>query len=96
MIEDMQLRHLTAETQRTYLHHITGLARFYQYSAESLNQPQPVRLLRQVPLQRHPGSALRYRRVAAPECPAGHTVGDPQFPNPPNKTPIKNQHCGAV
>ena len=30
MIEDMQLRNLAPETQRGYLHHITGLARFYQ------------------------------------------------------------------
>jgi integrase/recombinase XerD len=37
MIEDMQLRHFTPETQRTYLHHITGLARFYQASPEHLN-----------------------------------------------------------
>ena len=29
MIEDMQLRFLSAGTQRAYLHYITGLARFY-------------------------------------------------------------------
>jgi site-specific recombinase XerD len=37
MIEDMQLRNLSAETQRAYLHYITGLARFYQTSPEHLN-----------------------------------------------------------
>jgi site-specific recombinase XerD len=36
MIEDMQLRHLAPETQRSYLHHITGLAQFYQTSPEHL------------------------------------------------------------
>jgi site-specific recombinase XerD len=36
MIEDMQLRNLGAETQRAYLHYITGLARFYQTSPEHL------------------------------------------------------------
>ena len=36
MIEDMQLRNLAPETQRGYLHHITGLARFYQTSPEHL------------------------------------------------------------
>lgn len=37
MIEDMQLRNLSTETQRAYLHYITGLARFYQTSPEHLN-----------------------------------------------------------
>jgi len=37
MTEDMQLRHLTPETQRTYLHHITGLAQFFQIGPEHLN-----------------------------------------------------------
>jgi integrase/recombinase XerD len=37
MIEDMQLRNLTSRTQRSYLHHITGLAQFYQTSPEHLN-----------------------------------------------------------
>jgi site-specific recombinase XerD len=37
MMDDMQLRNLAPETQRTYLHHITGLARFYQTSPEQLN-----------------------------------------------------------
>jgi len=37
MIEDMQLRNLGAETQRAYLHYITGLARFYQTSPEHLS-----------------------------------------------------------
>jgi len=36
MIEDMHLRHLAPQTQRAYLHHITGLARFYQTSPEHL------------------------------------------------------------
>ena len=37
MIEDMQLRNLSAGTQRAYLHYITGLARFYQTSPEHLS-----------------------------------------------------------
>lgn len=37
MIEDMQLRNLSPETQRAYLHYITGLARFYQVSPERLD-----------------------------------------------------------
>ena len=37
MIEDMQLRNFSPQTQRTYLHHIAGLARFYQTSPEHLN-----------------------------------------------------------
>ena len=37
MIEDMQLRNLGSETQRAYLHYITGLARFYQTSPEHLS-----------------------------------------------------------
>jgi site-specific recombinase XerD len=36
MIEDMQLRNLSAQTQKAYLHYITGLARFYQISPEHL------------------------------------------------------------
>jgi site-specific recombinase XerD len=36
MIEDMQLRNFTPETQRTYVHHIADLARFYQTSPEHL------------------------------------------------------------
>jgi len=36
MIEDMQLRGLGSETQRAYLHHLTGLARFYQTSPAHL------------------------------------------------------------
>ena len=35
--EDMQLRNFAPQTQRTYLHHITGLARFFQVSPEHLN-----------------------------------------------------------
>jgi site-specific recombinase XerD len=35
MLEDMQLRNLCPETQRNYVHHICGLARFYQTSPES-------------------------------------------------------------
>jgi len=37
MIEDMQLRNLSAQTQKAYLHYITGLARFYQISPEHLS-----------------------------------------------------------
>jgi integrase/recombinase XerD len=37
MIEDMQLRNLSAGTQRACLHYITGLARFYQTSPEHLS-----------------------------------------------------------
>lgn len=37
MLEDMQLRNLAPETQRNYLHHITGLARFYLTSPEHLD-----------------------------------------------------------
>jgi len=36
MIQDMQLRNLSPETQRAYLHYITGLARFYQTSPQDL------------------------------------------------------------
>ena len=37
MLEDMQLRNLGTETQRAYLHYITGLARFYQTSPDHLS-----------------------------------------------------------
>ena len=37
MLEDMQLRNLCPETQRNYVHHISGLARFYQTSPEHLS-----------------------------------------------------------
>jgi site-specific recombinase XerD len=37
MLEDMQLRNLCPETQRNYIHHIAGLARFYQTSPEHLS-----------------------------------------------------------
>jgi len=37
MTEDMQLRNLGTETQRVYLHYITGLARFYQTSPDQLS-----------------------------------------------------------
>ena len=36
MIEDMQLRNFSPETQRAYLQYITGLARFYQTSPDQL------------------------------------------------------------
>ena len=36
MIEDMQLRNLAPQTQRSYLHHIAGLARFFRISPEHL------------------------------------------------------------
>jgi len=42
MLEDMQLRNLCPETQRNYLHHITGLARFYWTSPEHLS-PEEIR-----------------------------------------------------
>jgi integrase/recombinase XerD len=37
MLDDMQLRNLCSETQRNYVHHIFGLARFYQTSPASLS-----------------------------------------------------------
>ncbi|HUD21735.1 MAG TPA: site-specific integrase [Acidobacteriaceae bacterium] len=37
MLDDRQLRNLCPETQRNYVHHIFGLARFYQTSPESLS-----------------------------------------------------------
>lgn len=37
MQEDMQLRNFTSETQRNYLHHITGLTRFYMTSPDHLS-----------------------------------------------------------
>jgi len=37
MTEDMQLRGLTPETQRSYVHYMTGLARFYQTSPDLLS-----------------------------------------------------------
>jgi integrase/recombinase XerD len=37
MIHDMQLRNLSPETQRAYLHHVAGLARFYNTSPEHLD-----------------------------------------------------------
>lgn len=37
MTEDMQLRNFGGETQRAYLHYITGLARFYRTSPEHLS-----------------------------------------------------------
>jgi site-specific recombinase XerD len=37
MLEDMQLRNLGTETQRSYLHYVTGLARFYQVSPQELS-----------------------------------------------------------
>jgi len=37
MSEDMQLRNLASETQRNYIHHIKGLAQFYQTSPERLD-----------------------------------------------------------
>jgi site-specific recombinase XerD len=35
--EDMQLRNFSAETQRNYIHHIKGLAQFYQTSPDHLD-----------------------------------------------------------
>jgi len=37
MTEDMQLRNFSQESQRNYLHYITGLARFYQTSPQELS-----------------------------------------------------------
>jgi site-specific recombinase XerD len=37
MLEDMQLRNFASETQRNYIHHIKGLAQFYQTSPEHLD-----------------------------------------------------------
>jgi site-specific recombinase XerD len=37
MSEDMQLRNFAPETQRNYLHHVKGLAQFYQISPEHLD-----------------------------------------------------------
>jgi integrase/recombinase XerD len=37
MLEDMQLRKFASETQRNYIHHIKGLAQFYQTSPEHLD-----------------------------------------------------------
>ena len=37
MLEDMQLRNLGAQTQRLYMHYITGLALFYQTSPADLS-----------------------------------------------------------
>src|SRR5436189_842077 len=37
MIEDMQLRNLCPETQRNYIHHVTGFARYFNQSPEKLD-----------------------------------------------------------
>ena len=37
MLEDMQLRNFASETQRNYIHHIKGMAQFYQTSPERLD-----------------------------------------------------------
>jgi len=37
MIEEMQLRNFAPETQRNYIHHIFGLARFYRTSPDQLD-----------------------------------------------------------
>lgn len=37
MVEDMQLRNFTSETQRNYVHHIAQLARFYDTSPDHLD-----------------------------------------------------------
>jgi integrase/recombinase XerD len=37
MLEDMQLRNLAPQTQRNYIHHVKGLAEFYQVSPELLD-----------------------------------------------------------
>ncbi|HXE63562.1 MAG TPA: site-specific integrase [Bryobacteraceae bacterium] len=37
MLEDLRLRNLSAETQRAYVHYISGLAQFYRTSPEHLS-----------------------------------------------------------
>lgn len=37
MIEDMQLRNLTPETQRNYVHHVAGFAKYFNKSPEVLD-----------------------------------------------------------
>jgi hypothetical protein len=37
MIEDMQLRNLTSETQRNYVHHVAGFAQYFGRSPEELD-----------------------------------------------------------
>jgi site-specific recombinase XerD len=37
MIEDMQLRNLTPETQRNYVHHVAGFAKYFGRSPEELD-----------------------------------------------------------
>jgi integrase/recombinase XerD len=37
MIEDMQLRHLTPETQRNYIHHVAAFAKYFDRSPEMLD-----------------------------------------------------------
>ena len=37
MIEDMQLRNLCPETQRNYVHHVAGFARYFGRSPEALD-----------------------------------------------------------
>ncbi|MEI9973469.1 MAG: site-specific integrase [Ignavibacteriota bacterium] len=37
MFQDMQLRNLTPETQRNYVHHVAGFARYFDKSPEVLD-----------------------------------------------------------
>ena len=37
MLEDMQLRNLTPETQRNYIHHVAGFAKYFRKSPELLD-----------------------------------------------------------
>jgi hypothetical protein len=66
MIEDMQLRNLAPETQRTYLHHIAGLAQFYQTSPEHLNlediRQYQVYLANECRYSARVGQSVRFRR----------------------------------
>ena len=65
MIEDMQLRNLSTQTQRAYLHYITGLARFYQTSPEHLSLEEireyQLYLIQRAPVFARVGQPLRGR-----------------------------------
>jgi hypothetical protein len=60
------LRNLAPETQRGYLHHIAGLARFFQTSPEHLKSgghpPVPSLPRQRLPLFRPVGQSVCFRR----------------------------------